>query len=232
MSTPRRLFALVLVALFASLFGLRSAALEMVPILPVEPLPVAESTGPNALHDKPSAGEALVGVFEYVNEDASAYFVTASPEDLDALESGRIPGWKRTQAAEIFMAFRNPGYFGRSSAPQPVCRYFIPPHSHFMSASKAECDAVGAEHPDFVLETRAAFHAWLPNAVTGECPAILLKAGGPLFRPVYRLWNGQADTSHRFTTSLAVRAEMMARGWIPEGYGPLGVAMCAPLFAG
>ena len=232
MSTPRQLFALIFVALLASMLGLRAVALETMPVVPAEPVPIAESAGPDSLDDKASGGTALVGVFEYFNDATGAYFVTASQDELAALESGRIPGWKRTQSPEIFMAFQNPGYFGRGSAPQPVCRYFIPPHSHFLSASKAECDAVGRGNPQFVLETDSAFHAWLPNAATGKCPANLRKAGGPLFRPVYRLWNGQADTNHRFTTSLAVRAEMIARGWIAEGYGPLGVAMCAPLFAG
>lgn len=51
---------------------------------------------------------------------------------------------------------------------QPVCRYFIPPASHFLSASKAECDAVGATYPEFVFETASAFHAWLPEQATGD----------------------------------------------------------------
>jgi hypothetical protein len=206
-------------------------ALELVttPVeLPATPVWTDPEIAPRVARDT-----AFVGVYEYHNARAGTYFATGAQEDMDALESGRIAGWKRTQPAEIFMALESPGYYGRGGAPVPVCRYFVPPHSHFLSASKAECDAVG-RHPGFVLETRAAFYVWMPNAATGECASVLPKAsgGGPLFRPVYRLWNGQADTNHRFTTSLAVRAEMMAQGWIPEGYGPLGVAMCAPLFAG
>lgn len=49
--------------------------------------------------------------------------------------------------------------------------------------------------------------------------------------PVYRLYNeGQgAAPNHRYTTSLAVRATMLGKGCrIAEGYGPLGVVMCAP----
>ena len=31
------------------------------------------------------------------------------------------------------------------------------------------------------------------------------------------------------TTSPAVRADMLGKGWIPEGYGPEGIGFCAPL---
>jgi len=46
--------------------------------------------------------------------------------------------------------------------------------------------------------------------------------------PVYRLWNRRADTNHRYTIDPAIRAAMLAQGWIAEGYGPNAVAMCAP----
>jgi len=49
-------------------------------------------------------------------------------------------------------------------------------------------------------------------------------------QPVYRLYNnGQGGApSHRYTTSLAVRAQMMAQGWASEGSGDDGVTMCSP----
>jgi hypothetical protein len=69
------------------------------------------------------------------------------------------------------------------------------------------------------LETTDAFDVRPPNAA-GEC------AAG--FIPVHRLWNKRADSNHRYTTDLAVRAAMIAKGYTSEGYGPDGVAMCAP----
>jgi hypothetical protein len=47
---------------------------------------------------------------------------------------------------------------------------------------------------------------------------------------VYRLYNdGQGGApNHRYTTDFAVRAQMIAHGWVPEGYGDLGVIMCSP----
>jgi hypothetical protein len=43
----------------------------------------------------------------------------------------------------------------------------------------------------------------------------------------YRLFNGRTDANHRFTTDLAVRTQMIGKGYVPEGYGPQGVALCA-----
>jgi hypothetical protein len=45
--------------------------------------------------------------------------------------------------------------------------------------------------------------------------------------PVYRVFNGRRDANHRYMTSLATRAAMLAAGGIAEGYGPDAVAMCA-----
>jgi hypothetical protein len=60
----------------------------------------------------------------------------------------------------------------------------------------------------------------LPDA-SGSC------AGGTL--PLYRLYNnGQSGApNHRYTTSPATRAAMLAQGWIAEGSG-IGVIGCAP----
>lgn len=40
---------------------------------------------------------------------------------------------------------------------------------------------------------------------------------------------GFAHTPSQDSTSLATRADMIAQGWVPEGYGPDAVGMCAPL---
>ena len=55
-------------------------------------------------------------------------------------------------------------------------------------------------------------------------------AFAPPASPVYRLYNnGQgAAPNHRYTTSLATRATMLGKGWIPEGNGDFGVIMCSP----
>ena len=59
-----------------------------------------------------------------------------------------------------------------------------------------------------------------PNAVDGRC-----ESGST---PVYRLFDNRPDANHRYTTSISIRDEMVAVGWIPEEFGPQAVAMCAP----
>ena len=59
----------------------------------------------------------------------------------------------------------------------------------------------------------------LPDLATGECPAGLVQ--------VYRLWNNRADSNHRYTTDPAVKAAMVAQGYVAEGYGPDATIMCA-----
>jgi len=179
----------------------------------------------------------IVTVVEFYNPSLDHYFITASEPDVEALVSRRIPGWEQRiePLGHFFSAASLPvGYGSRQPdgsyevQAQPVCRFYIPPGSHFFSASADECNAVEQQHPEFVLETRAAFHIVLPDPVTGECPPdIGVPASALVYTPIYRLWNNKPDTNHRFTRWLSERADMIAKGWISEGYGPLGVVMCA-----
>jgi uncharacterized delta-60 repeat protein len=156
-----------------------------------------------------------VPVLEYYNASLDHYFMTASIDDLNALDSGRFAGWARTGRT---LASAAPAAGG-----EPVCRFYIPPafgDSHFFSASSNECAEVAARFPQFILETRDAMHMGLPDPATGACDADTPTA-------VYRLWDGRADTNHRYTTDAGVRNAMVASGWIAEGYGPDAVAMCA-----
>jgi hypothetical protein len=79
---------------------------------------------------------------------------------------------------------------------------------------------VQAKYPFFVLETSALFYIPLPDQASGACP--------PGTQPVYRVWDNRADTNHRYTTSRAIRDQMVAAGWLAEGYGPDAVIMCSP----
>ena len=51
------------------------------------------------------------------------------------------------------------------------------------------------------------------------------KDGKELF---YRAFDNRADANHRYTTSRAIRDQMVAMGYIAEGYGDDAVIMCAP----
>jgi len=168
---------------------------------------------------------------EYHNAALGEYLVTVSRDEIAALDAGSVPGWARTGLAfhTVVGPARAGVVSGGAATASPVCRYFIPPASHFLSASADECAAVGTQIPGAVLESEAAFYAWLPNAA-GACPRLYAKIGGVRFAAVYRLYGSAHGNAHRLTTSKAERDAMVADGWVPEGYGADGVAMCVPSF--
>ena len=164
-----------------------------------------------------------VNIVEYYNATLDHYFISDLAADIDALDSGRIAGWKRTgQTFQVWPA--NNGF------QNAVCRFYIPAehgNSHFFSAFASECNTVAARvHTDpnysgYVLETSEAFFVSTPFE-DGSCAYMWV--------PVYRLWNQRADSNHRYTTDPAIKAQMIARGYVAEGVGPNGVAMCSPAY--
>jgi hypothetical protein len=176
--------------------------------------------------------EGPVPMVEYHNALQDHYFVTGAAQEIALLDTGNTGDWSRRGNAPAFMAMDRPyralHLASGNEYAQPVCRFFIPPASHFLSVSADECAQVATKHPEFVLETSAAFYAWLPDPLTGKCPVLRAKIGGFEFQPVYRLWNGRADTNHRLTVDKRERTAMVANGWVAEGYGDDGVAMCVP----
>jgi hypothetical protein len=167
-----------------------------------------------------NSGDAV----EYYHSGLKHYFLTANIEEIAALDAGLFSGWTRTD--EVLAGV----YLSDSSAANlppplaPVCRYYGLPgaglDTHFFSASTAECADVGIRWPTiWQLETPSAFFTYLPGAADGACP------DGTV--PVYRLYNNRPDANHRYTTSLEIRQDMIDQLWIAEGYGDLGVVMCA-----
>ncbi len=160
-----------------------------------------------------------ITVVEYYHAALDHYFISALAPDIVALDSGQLSGWTRT--GKSFRAFASVAGGGAGSS--PVCRFYIPPplgDSHFLSASPAECDATRAKFPQLSYESANVFYIGLPDTTSGACPAGTL--------PVYRVWNNRADSNHRYTTDRALRDQMVALGYIAEGYGPDQVGMCAP----
>jgi len=41
------------------------------------------------------------------------------------------------------------------------------------------------------------------------------------------VWNQRADSNHRYVTTLGLRDQMVAKGYVAEGYGPNAVTLCA-----
>ncbi len=161
------------------------------------------------------AAPSTINVVEFYSMARDHYFMSAATAEIADLDTGVHAGWLRTGAT--FKAALT-----LTTGTSPVCRFYIPPangDSHFYSASPTECAQVRAAFPTFIHEAAAVFHIGLPDVVAGACSAGTL--------PVYRLWNGRIDTNHRYTTSTAVRQQMIAAGWVAEGYGPAQVIMCA-----
>lgn len=168
--------------------------------------------------EKGTAGEAVV--VEYYDAGLDHYFITANPVEISDLDSGVHAGWERTGLR--FLAYQGP-----SAGANPVCRFYRTPgfgDSHFYSASPSECQAVldnPQKYPGWTLESGSVFYIALPDTAGGAC------AAGT--QPVWRFFN-QLTTNHRYTTDHSVRDDMRAdpATWVPEGYGPDSVIMCAP----
>lgn len=161
-----------------------------------------------------------LAVVEYYNAGLDHYFITAIPGEIAALDTGTVVrGWARTGLG--FLAW--PTVQGGLPGATPVCRFYLPPasgDSHFYSASPSECGVVAERFPQFVAEGTEVMAVSGADPVNGSCPA-----GS---QPVFRLWNQRSDSNHRYTTDRDVRAAMVGRGYFSEGYGPEGVAFCAP----
>lgn len=170
-------------------------------------------------------------VVEYLHAASNLYFITVDSGEMTAIDANPAGGWARVSNRAAFFTIVEPVTVRDASGSVlpalPVCRFFVPPASHFFSASPTECAAVREAHPGLVLETEAAFYAWLPD-MAGRCPRVLSHDGFVSLAPVYRLWNAQGETNHRYTASVVERAAMIETGWISEGYGDTGVAMCVP----
>ena len=208
--------------------GVDSLGYALLPTDGVSALFANLQTGPNLATNFAGRSAAVpastVTVVEFFNQSLDHYFVSPLAPDIDALDTGRFEGWARTGLT--FKAYPSAASGGASV--NPVCRFYIPPqhgNSHFFSASPAQCAEViekTGTDPNFsgyIYESPSAFYIALPDTNTGACPAGTV--------PVYRLWNQRFDSNHRYTIDPVVKAQMQARGYFPEGYGPDAVSMCA-----
>ena len=164
--------------------------------------------------DTPCSGSTAV---EYYNAAWDAYFVTAYPQEIAALDGGAFNGaWTRT--GESFNVWAEP-----TDVMSTTCRFestaFGARSSHFYTPFAAEC-AIVATNPDWLLEGHAFF---LQQAGSGAQCAIGT-------RPLYRAYNrgmGGAP-NHRYTTRPSVLDQMISRGWIFEGDAATRVFACVP----
>jgi YVTN family beta-propeller protein len=153
---------------------------------------------------------------EYFHRAYGHYFVTAETREIALLDSGAFAGWARTGESFRVRPLDTPGA-------ADVCRFwsgsaYAPKSSHFYTPFDWECAKVRSD-PAWIYEDRR-FAINLPDA-SGAC--------APGRDPLYRLYNDGAGgaPNHRYTTSTAIRAAMIAQGWLAEGSGALGAIGCA-----
>jgi hypothetical protein len=154
---------------------------------------------------------------EFYNTIRDRYFLTADDGEIGYLDHGGEPGWVRTGGG--FKVYARDRSDGRGYI---VNRFLSPPgtgiDAHFLTASYRELIVLIGD-PSWHYEPQP-FDIGFPDTLTGDC------ASG--MAPVYRLFNPH-NGDHRFTTDAFLKAGLEAQGWVPEGYGDRGVAMCSPL---
>lgn len=154
---------------------------------------------------------------EYYYAAWNFYFVTASLQEMAALEGGAFGGaWKRTGMYFAVWADATHDHI-------PTCRFFSmafgAKSSHFYTPYAEECASLQAG-TTWQYES-IAFYVQLPDA-NGVCP----KGSVPL----YRLFNNGIGgaPNHRYTTSLVILDQMLAVGWSFEGNGTTKAFACVP----
>ena len=163
-------------------------------------------------------------VVEFYNASLDDYFITASPAEINDLDTGVHPGWVRTGLR--FLVYTDPSVAPGDAS--PVCRFYVLPQfgdSHFYSADPTECAQTAARFSgQWFFESPAVFYIQLPNKTTGVCPANT--------HSVYRFLNKNNQLHHRYTAEVDVRDTLNQQGnSIQEGYGPTPPelpVMCAP----
>jgi hypothetical protein len=197
--------------------GARNAAITVTSDAAESPQAIqASGSGLSGGAPPPPPPPYATAAIEYYHAAFDHYFITANAAEIKKLDTGLFNGWIRT--GKQFNV-----YPVASAGLKTACRFFSTSFgiksSHFYTPDAPECSTV-MSNPSWQFEGDV-FHT-MPPAQDGSCPAGM--------SPVYRMYNnGQGGApNHRYTTDTAVRTIMLAQGWIAEGYGAIGVIMCAP----
>ena len=170
----------------------------------------------NGMTTTPPQSSATIDIFEYYHAGFDHYFITTSPLEVAALDTGTVSGWVRTGNQFKVYPLGTPGSV-------TVCRFFsvafAPKSSHFYTDLAYECD-LAKTYPAWMFEGEV-FNI-VAASPDGTC------AAGTV--PVYRLYNnGQGGApNHRYVATKVARDQMLANGWIVEGNGSGLAFMCSP----
>jgi hypothetical protein len=165
----------------------------------------------------PLTGASTLPAVEYYYPAWNMYFVTAIPQEIADLDSGKYAGWQRTgQQFNVYDTANAP--VASSNVWRFFSTSFAPKSSHFYTAILTEYNSL-LTNINWQLEGPV-FNTLMP-APDGTCPT------GSI--PIYRLYNQNMGgaPNHRFTIDPSEQAQMVAAGWAAEGYG-IGVGFCSP----
>ena len=166
------------------------------------------------------AASKTASVVEFYNATLDQFHNTLDVNEIHDLDTGVHPSWART--GQSFIAY-DPAYDPNNRGAIVRRWYGKPEHglnSHFLTWLQSEMDALetGFLAGAWILEGLDTFTIDVPTTA-GACPAATV--------PVYRLWNNRPDSGHRYTADKATQQQMVAAGYVAEGFGPDAVFMCA-----
>jgi hypothetical protein len=156
----------------------------------------------------PGPDPARITVEEYMHDLGDGrghFFLLSDAGEKQFIDSGQAgPGWRAT--GHRFGAY----VAGSGRAAGKVCRFYAPgPVTHFYTASVAECEALRTHDLGWNYEG-IRFEIDVPSG--GACAVGLA--------PIHRLFNARPqfnDSNHRYVADDAIRASLVASGWVDEG---------------
>ena len=165
----------------------------------------------------PAPAGPTTTVVEYFHAGFGHYFVTGSAAEVAALDAGHGGGLGAHRP--LVQGLRDRGDVARHRVPL-LHHGLRAPELALLHADRQRVRRPAQREPRLAVRGRG-----VPRpapASSGTCPA-----GA---KPVYRLYNGgqTGAPNHRYTTEPEIRNDMVARGWVPEGTGAMGVIFCAP----
>ncbi|OGT11842.1 MAG: hypothetical protein A3F73_11170 [Gallionellales bacterium RIFCSPLOWO2_12_FULL_59_22] len=182
-------------------------------MMPVAVIPDATGSAATSGSCNVAAG---VEATEFYKADIDHYFMTSYPDEALALDNK--PEWNWVRTGKTFNVWQS-----QASAPSnasPVCRFFGvfangTMGSHFYTVDPVECEIVKGRLDWGWGYEGDAFYAVKPTG--GACP------DGT--SPVYRAYNNGMGgaPNHRYMTTQAELAAMVAQGWVSEGTAFCGV---------
>jgi hypothetical protein len=166
---------------------------------------------------------------EYYNAELGEFVITASVDETKVLDAGSTPGWERTHFS--FYVRRRRARHGSGERRQPDGRARVPvlhPACVAFPVRGGRRVRLGrCEHPG-----RRAREPGCILCVASRCrrPVPSVDRGCRRRHADPRISHVGQRAGHRasLTTVKELRDAMVVNGWIAEGYGPDGVAMCVP----